>query len=96
MRARKALRSRMKRVGAGDAFCAGVIDFLLDRPDLNDIQGLSVEDVKAMLLQGSAAGAACVTFTGATTAVTREKVDLLMKEPGDRVRAGIRSGRRLI
>jgi len=83
--------------GAGDAFCAGVIDSLLDHPDLiNDIRELSVEDVKTMLLKGSAAGAACVTSTGATTAVTREKVDSLMKDQGDRVRAGIRSGRRLI
>ncbi len=49
-----------------------------------------------MLLKGSAAGAACVTSTGATTAVTRENVDSLMKDQGDRVRAGIRSGRRLI
>jgi fructokinase len=83
--------------GAGDAFCAGLIDSLLDHPDLlNDIQGLSVEDAKTLLLKGSAAGAACVTSAGATTAVTRGKVDSLMKEQGDRVRDGIRSGRRLI
>jgi len=83
--------------GAGDAFCAGVIDSLLDHPDLlNDIRELSVEDAETMLLEGSAAGAACVTSTGATTAVTRESVDSLMKDQGDRVRAGIRSGRRLI
>lgn len=83
--------------GAGDAFCAGVIDSLLDRPDLlNDIQGLSVEDAATLLLRGSAAGAACVTFTGATTAVTRENIDSLMKEQGDNIRVGIRSGRRLI
>jgi sugar/nucleoside kinase (ribokinase family) len=83
--------------GAGDAFCAGVIDSLLDHPDLlKDIRDFSVEDAKTLLLNGSAAGAACVTSTGATTAVTRENVDSLMKEQGDRVRAGVRSGRRLI
>lgn len=83
--------------GAGDAFCAGVIDYLLDRPDLlKDIQGLSVDDAKTLLLKGSVAGAACVTSTGATAAVTREKVDFMMREQGDRVRAGILSGRRLI
>ena len=83
--------------GAGDAFCAGVIDSLLDHPDLlKDIRDFSVEDAKTLLLKGSAAGAACVTSTGATTAVTRENVDSLMKEQGDRVRAGVRSGRRLI
>ena len=83
--------------GAGDAFCAGVIDSLLDHPDLlKDIPGLTVEDAMTLLLKGSAAGAACVTSTGATTAVTRENVDSLMKEQSDRVRAGIRSGRRLI
>ena len=83
--------------GAGDAFCAGVIDSLLDHPDLiDDIRGLTVEDAKTMLFNGSAAGAACVTSTGATSAVTRENVDDLMNEQGDRVRAGIRAGRRLI
>ena len=82
--------------GAGDAFCAGLIDSLLDHPALNDIQGLSVEDAKTMLLKGSAAGAACITSTGATTSVTRENVDNLMKEQGDKFRAGIRSGKRLI
>ena len=83
--------------GAGDAFCAGVIDSLLDHPDLlKDIPGLTVEEAKTLLLKGSAAGAACVTSTGATTTVTRENVDSLMKEQGDRVRAGISSGRRLI
>ena len=82
--------------GAGDAFCAGVIDSMLDNPDLNDIRELSVEDAETMLLKGSAAGAACVTSIGATTAVTRENVDSLMKEQGGRVRAGILSGRRLI
>ncbi len=79
--------------GAGDAFCAGVIDSLLDHPDLlDDIRGLTVEEAKTMLLMGSAAGAACVTSTGATSAVTRENVDYLMNEQGD----GVRSGRRLI
>ena len=83
--------------GAGDAFCAGVIDSLLGHPFLlKDIRKLSVEDAETMLLKGSAAGAACVTSTGATTAVTRENVASLMKEQGDRVRAGILSGRRLI
>ena len=82
--------------GAGDAFCAGVIDSLLDHPDLDDIRELSVEDTKTMLIRGSAAGAACVTSTGATIAVTKDIVDSLMKEQGDMVRAGIRSGKRLI
>ena len=87
----------MDPTGAGDAFCAGVIDSLLDHPDLlNDIQDLSVEDAKTMLLKGSAAGATYVTSTGANTAVTRENVDSLMKDQGDRVRADVRSGRRLI
>ena len=81
--------------GAGDAFCAGVIDSLLDHPGITrNIQGLSVEDAKTILINGSAAGAACVTSTGASTAVTRVKVDSLMNEQGDRVRAEIRVSRR--
>jgi len=81
--------------GAGDAFCAGVIDSLLNHTGLKqNIQDLSVEDVKSILLNGSAAGAACVTSTGATTAVTRVNVDSLMKEQGDRVRAEVNVSRR--
>lgn len=81
--------------GAGDAFCAGIIDHLLDHPDVTrNIQSLSVEDAKTMLLNGSAAGAACVTSTGATTAVTRMKIDSLMKEQGNRVRVKIQASRR--
>jgi sugar/nucleoside kinase (ribokinase family) len=78
--------------GAGDAFCAGIIDCLLDHPSIKrNIQSLSMEDAKTILLNGSVAGAACVTSTGATSAVTRVKVDSLMKEQGDGVRAEIRA-----
>jgi sugar/nucleoside kinase (ribokinase family) len=83
--------------GAGDAFCAGVIDSLLDFPDLlGDIRGLTIKEAKIPLLRGTAAGAACVTTTGATSAVTRKNVDSVMKKQGDLVGAGIRFGRRLI
>jgi sugar/nucleoside kinase (ribokinase family) len=81
--------------GAGDAFCAGIIDCLLDDPGITDnIRGLSVEDTNTILLNGSAAGAACVTSTGATTAVTRVNIDSLMKEQGAGVRVRILASRR--
>jgi sugar/nucleoside kinase (ribokinase family) len=68
--------------GAGDAFCSGVIYKLVQkmRHGPRDISVLSIEDLISILLEGAAAGAACVTAVGATTAVTRENVDLLLKE----------------
>jgi len=75
--------------GAGDAFCAGVIRSLVNMADRNriEIAELSEEELTNILLEGEAAGAACVTMVGTTTAVTRENVDNLLREQGSKVRS---------
>ncbi|MEM2111328.1 MAG: carbohydrate kinase family protein [Candidatus Bathyarchaeia archaeon] len=73
--------------GAGDAFCAGLISKLLQSIDRAPprLSHLSHEKMKIFLLEGSAAGAACVTAVGTTTAVTRENVDRLLNLQGSRI-----------
>lgn len=70
--------------GAGDAFCAGIIYHLIQiiQHKKLDISEISTNDLTLTLLEGEAAGAACVTDVGTTTAVTRENVDKLLKEQG--------------
>jgi len=73
--------------GAGDAFCAGVVRGLIHstrerRPELSS---LPTENLARILLEGEAAGAACVTAVGTTTAVTRENVDRLLREQGSAI-----------
>ncbi len=70
--------------GAGDALCAGTIRALLrtvtqKRCSLSD---LSEDEIAQILLEGEAAGAACVTAVGTTTAVTEENVNKILKEQG--------------
>jgi sugar/nucleoside kinase (ribokinase family) len=67
--------------GAGDAFCAGVMEALI-RASVNhdNLVSAPLDVLKNILLEGAAAGAACVTAAGATTAVTRKEVDQLIKE----------------
>ncbi|MGD2200237.1 MAG: PfkB family carbohydrate kinase [Candidatus Bathyarchaeota archaeon] len=69
--------------GAGDAFCAGIIDAFLRSP--RKPEGWSLDQARPLLLEGSAAGAACVTAAGATTAVTRENVDAMIFNRGAEV-----------
>ena len=74
------------QTGAGDAFCAGVIDALLQMGiNRNNLDSLILSKVKPVLLRGSAAGAACVTASGATTAVIPRRVDVLIQEQGEKV-----------
>jgi sugar/nucleoside kinase (ribokinase family) len=65
--------------GAGDALCAGLIHAVRGGRSLRDT-----------LVEASAAGAACVTATGATPGVTRGNVDRLLREQRGNVEAGIR------
>jgi fructokinase len=70
--------------GAGDALCAGLIHSLLTH---ENPQSVTTEEFMGALLEGQAAGAACVTSPGATTAVTAQRVRRLIKAQGSRVRA---------
>jgi sugar/nucleoside kinase (ribokinase family) len=72
--------------GAGDALCAGLI---------HHISSLGVRfppmiQLKEALMEASAAGAACVTETGATTSVTSGKVDTLLRAQGASLKSRIR------
>jgi len=73
--------------GAGDAFCAGMIQGIIKvaRHKRLEISSLTIENLARILLKGQAAGAACVTAAGTTTAVTRKKVDELLREQGPAV-----------
>ncbi|HIE18727.1 TPA: carbohydrate kinase family protein [Candidatus Bathyarchaeota archaeon] len=75
--------------GAGDALCAGIIHGLLGIIGQNEreISDLSEEELANILLEGEAAGAACVTMVGTTTAVTKENVTQILKEQGEELRA---------
>ena len=68
--------------GAGDALCAGLMHSLLA---LRDPARATPTEFKHALLEGQAAGAACVTSPGATTAVNAANVRRLIEEQGDRV-----------
>jgi sugar/nucleoside kinase (ribokinase family) len=73
--------------GAGDAFCAGLIHKLVRAPSRpSEISKLSVEDICEVLIEGAAAGAACVTGVGTTAAVSRENIDRLLKWQGREIR----------
>lgn len=73
--------------GAGDAFCAGMIYGMIQmmRHGRLEITRLQTKNLIRILLEGEAAGAACVTAVGTTTAVTRDKVNQLLKEQGSSI-----------
>ncbi|MCW4021446.1 MAG: carbohydrate kinase family protein [Candidatus Bathyarchaeota archaeon] len=73
--------------GAGDAFCAGVIGGIVRSACSRrvDIAGLSGDELAQILLEGEAAGAACVTMVGTTTGVTEENVTKIISDQGSSV-----------
>jgi len=73
--------------GAGDALCAGIIRGFLRIVDRRGrgVSDLSPERLTNVLLEGEAAGAACVTMVGTTTAVTDENVSKILKEQGEKI-----------
>lgn len=73
--------------GAGDAFCAGFIQSLVEisSHEPSEISEFESEDLTRILLKGEAAGAACVTMVGTTTAVTKTNVDKLLNEQGSMI-----------
>jgi len=68
--------------GAGDALCAGVMRGLLRATNCkrSELKELSTDELVRILLEGEAAGAACVTKVGTTTAVTEENVKKILTE----------------
>jgi len=77
--------------GAGDAFCAGFIQALLEAGlSGGGIADAPLDSLRGVLLVGGAAGAACVTAPGATTAVTKSVVEGLIRRQGGEVLSGTR------
>lgn len=73
--------------GAGDAFCAGLIFKLIEKPRY--IEDYTVEDIIDGLIFGSASGAACCTAKGTTTNVKREIVEEILSSQLYNVRRNI-------
>lgn len=74
--------------GAGDALCAGIAKKLSDALDAGkSLEELSLEEAAEVLMYGQAAGAACVEAVGTTAGVTLERVEKILREQGERVRA---------
>jgi len=72
--------------GAGDALCAGMIKALMDGGvPPGGLGDLETEALTALMLAGQATAAASVTGVGATTAVTKRKVDSLVREQAARL-----------
>jgi sugar/nucleoside kinase (ribokinase family) len=68
--------TQMDPTGAGDALCAGIINFI------RTLGGSSVFTLDSFIrgmLVGQAAGAACVTGVGATTNVTKNNISKILK-----------------
>lgn len=89
----KAFRVRVvDPTGAGDAFCAGTIYRLHRLIQRRNDQSLALteDELVGVLLEGEAAGAACVTAVGTTSAVTRQNVDMLLDTQGSKVRKSVK------
>jgi fructokinase len=78
--------------GAGDAFCAGFIRRAVRKLEAERAGGLewTDEELADALLGAEAAGAACVTGIGTTSAVCREKVESLLAAQRASVRKTIK------
>ena len=75
--------------GAGDALSAGILAYLWKNKDqMGNIT--NPETIVNMLLFGQAAGAACVTGIGATTAVTMKKVKNILDQQREQVKENTR------
>lgn len=71
--------------GAGDAFSAAVIHYILQNR-IMDLEDFSLDDAVDMLIYASAAGAVATTMEGTTTAVSRENVEKLLDSQADEIR----------
>lgn len=70
--------------GAGDALSAGILRYI-QRNNLTLDEITEPETIVELLLFGQAAGAACVTGLGATTAVTMQNVKNLLEQQKEQV-----------
>jgi len=74
--------------GAGDAFCAGIMDMMFRRGiKKGQLVDLPPPLMIELLERGQAAGAACVTAVGTTTGVTAERVEEIVSLQGEGLRS---------
>lgn len=64
--------------GCGDAFCAGVIQKLLEWEATRDVAALSEAQLHELLRYAQAVGAACATGIGCTAGVSTERVQKIL------------------
>lgn len=72
--------------GAGDAFCAGVIHYLI-RKEVERVKDLTVEECLDMLIYASAVGASATTKEGTTEGVEISFIKNLIREQEDKLRS---------
>jgi len=77
--------------GAGDAFDAGVL-YMMYRNSINKntLENLDIEKLIEILIFAQAVGATCVTMPGATTGVSKETVEKLLKHQYNDIRQNTR------
>ena len=81
--------------GAGDALSAGLIKALLDNNvNSNNLHKLPINTFIEVLLRAQAAGAICVTGIGATTTVTKNNQEKLLRKQGNKIRTRVKQERR--
>jgi 2-dehydro-3-deoxygluconokinase len=71
--------------GAGDALSAGVINYI-QRNKIMEEEITDPETIVEFLVEGQAAGAACVTGIGATTNVTKKNVKNILEQQREHVK----------
>lgn len=77
--------------GAGDAFDAGVLYTIYrNNIDKKKLENLGIEELVEILIFAQAVGAACVTMPGATTGVSKETVEKLLKHQYNDIRQNTR------
>lgn len=72
--------------GAGDAFCAGLIDFLIELespPNRDTLEHITSDDLTEMLERAQAMGAAASTRPGCVAGVTKVNVDAIRADQGE-------------
>jgi sugar/nucleoside kinase (ribokinase family) len=77
--------------GAGDAFDAGVLYMIYrNNIDKKKLENLGIEELIEILIFAQAVGAVCVTMPGATTGVSKETVEKLLKHQYNDIRQNTR------
>jgi sugar/nucleoside kinase (ribokinase family) len=87
----------MDATGCGDAFCAGIIDFLVELespPMRSTLSRLGSKDLTEMLARAQATGASAATRVGCVAGVSEETVDLIWAHQAKEVLESTRVSRR--